>query len=431
MSRPESAVRARSGLSRRGFARLFAAGGSAALFAGCQGTWPRPRDLPPTPSDPDEEFWEAVREQFVMPSEIAVMNAANLCPASLPVIETMYDYTLDVDGDPSHQNRGKFGTGRETVRQQLAEYLRVSPEEIVITRNTSEGNNLVSSGLDLGVGDEVVIFTANHPSNNAAWKEKAKRFGFSVREVEPVRPHPGPEYYVEAFTEAMTPRTKVLAFTHVTNTAGDALPATELCRVARERGVFTMIDGAQTLGLFDLDLGAMQPDFFTGSAHKWPCGPKEVGVLYVNKHAHGKIWPSIVSVMGGRVGISRQLERLGQRDDPSILALGRAIELQQKIGMKTIEKRSRELAQAIMAGVQRIDGVELITDPAPERSAAVVVFKTPGLDSRKLYAALYDNERIGGAPRGGGLRLSPHFYNPMSEVDRALDGVARYVRDGL
>lgn len=429
MSRPE--VTSRVGLSRRSFARILAAGGSATLFSSCQATPGAPPVLSPKPDQLDEEYWKKVRSQFAMPPDIAVMNAANLCPASIPVIETMYEYTRDMDRDPSHQNRGKFGKGKEEVRRLLAGYLRVSPEEIVITRNTSEGNNLVSSGIDLAEGDEVVIFSENHPSNNAAWKEKAARFGFTVREVSPVRPHPGAEYYIEAFTKAMTSRTKVLAFTHVTNTVGDQLPARELCRIARERDVLTLIDGAQTLGLFDLDLGDMQPDFFTGSAHKWPCGPKEVGILYVNKLAHAKIWPSVVSIGGGRVGISRKLERLGQRNGPAILALGEAIRLQQKIGMKTIEMRSRQLARAIMVGVQKIDGVELVTDPHPDRSAAVVVFRTPSLDSRKLYAALYENERIGGAPRGGGLRLSPHFYNLMSEVDRALEGVARYVRQGL
>jgi selenocysteine lyase/cysteine desulfurase len=100
----------------------------------------------------------------------------------------------------------------------LAEFLRVSPEEIVITRNTSESNNLVSSGIDLKTGDEVVLFSDNHPSNYAAWKEKAKRFGFAIQIVEQINPHPGDDYYIETFTRRLNAHTELVAFTHLTST---------------------------------------------------------------------------------------------------------------------------------------------------------------------------------------------------------------------
>jgi selenocysteine lyase/cysteine desulfurase len=83
-------------------------------------------------------------------------------------------------------------TGKEDARRALASFLRVTPEEIIITRNTSEANNIVSSGLDLKAGDEVVIFADNHPSNSAAWSQKAKRFGFTIRVVDQVNPTPAP-----------------------------------------------------------------------------------------------------------------------------------------------------------------------------------------------------------------------------------------------
>jgi selenocysteine lyase/cysteine desulfurase len=117
---------------------------------------------------------------FLMPPELGVMNAANLCPSPAPVLEAMYRSTRDMDGDPSFENRQKMSTGKEAARQLLARFLRVTPEEVVLTRNTSEANNMVSSGLDLKAGDEVVIFADNHPSNHAAWVQKAKRFGYTV-----------------------------------------------------------------------------------------------------------------------------------------------------------------------------------------------------------------------------------------------------------
>src|SRR6185436_11294422 len=230
----------------RDFARLFAVGGSAALFA--DPVWAR-QNAPapafaPGSAGSGEAFWKTVREQFVMPADLGVLNAANLCPASRPVLEALKRESDFVDRDPSGQNRARLSGEKEKLRRLLAEFLRVTPEEIVITRNTSEANNMVSSGLDLKPGDEVVIFADNHPSNNAAWLQKSKRFGYAVTVIAQPNPHPGAEYFVDAAKNAMTSRTRVLAFTHQTSTAGDVLPANELCKAARERGVLTLVDGA-------------------------------------------------------------------------------------------------------------------------------------------------------------------------------------------
>src|SRR5207249_11214813 len=202
-------------MNRREFARLLAIGG-AVPFVTPEAAWARGAGakLPPTPASPDEKFWVSVRDQFVMPKELTMLNAANLCPSSAPVLETLYRMTKDMDQDPSQDNRVKLGDGREATRALLAGALRVTPEEIVITRNTSESNNLVSTGIDLKPGDEVLLTADNHPSNHTAWQEKAKRFGFTVIDVKTPNPHPGFEYYVDAFSKAVTPRTKVISFTH-------------------------------------------------------------------------------------------------------------------------------------------------------------------------------------------------------------------------
>jgi len=419
-------------ISRREFSRLVAFGGSVLLPRELS-AWPAP--MAQTPRHPDERFWTSVREQFLMPPNLSVMNAANLCPSPAPVLEAMYRSTKDMDADPSFDNRQKMSTGKENARRLLAEFLRVTPEEIVITRNTSEANNIVSSGLDLKPGDEVVIFADNHPSNNAAWLQKSKRFGYAVTVIAQPNPHPGADYFVDAAKKAMTSRTRVLAFTHQTSTAGDVLPATELCKVARERGVLTLVDGASALGFIDVDLSAMQPDFYSGSSHKWPCGPKEVGVLYVNARAQTSIHPSIISAYPGAIGVSRTLEAMGQRDEPAIIGFAESLTFQTKIGRKVIEERSRSLSQALIAGLRRIDGVQLWTHPDPARSGAVVTFRPGNLDIPKLSAAFYRNDRIGCATRTGsdrpGIRFSPHIYNTMAEIDRAVVATANYMKQGV
>ncbi|MEZ5421428.1 MAG: aminotransferase class V-fold PLP-dependent enzyme, partial [Vicinamibacterales bacterium] len=243
-------------VSRRNFAKLFAAGGSAALLADpiFARALPAAGDILPAGPSAGEPFWTSVREQFVMPPDLAVMNAANLCPASRLAADALNRESTSVDSDPSPTNRARLMPEKEATRRALAEFLRVTPDEIIITRNTSESNNMVSNGLDLKAGDEVLLHEDNHPSNLVAWQQKAKRFGFSVVVVPQKNPHPGADYYVDAFSRAITPRTKVMSVTHLTSTVGDLMPAKELAALARSRGVLFLLDGAQSFGLLDVNL---------------------------------------------------------------------------------------------------------------------------------------------------------------------------------
>jgi selenocysteine lyase/cysteine desulfurase len=415
--------------------RLLGGSAAASWIASSASAWSKPSSLPETPAAPDERYWSAVRAQFVMPEDLAVMNAANLCPSSGPVLESLEKATRELDREPSPAYREEMHEAKEITRRILAEFLRVTPEEIVITRNTSESNNMVSSGLDLRAGDEVLVVSDNHPSNDLAWKEKGKRFGYEVKVIQVVSPHPGPEYYLDQFRKSLTARTKVLAFSHLTNTVGDVFPARELCRLAREHGVLTLVDGAQSFGLMDLDLRAMDPDFFTGSAHKWPCGPKEAGVLFINRKAEGRIWPCLYSAYSGAVGLSKTFEGLGQRDEPAIRAFGEALRFQMRVGRAAIEARSRELGRALVEELGKIAGVKVWTHSDPSRSHAVVSFKPGDLDPDKLLVSLYEKDRIVGASRSGsdrgGLRFSPHFYNSHQELERAVGAVKRRLATGV
>ena len=427
-------------VSRRDFARLFALGGSAALFA--DPVWAEQNAqapaFAPTIGGSGEAFWKSVRAQFVMPADLGVLNAANLCPASRPVLEALKRESDFVDRDPSGQNRARLSGEKEKLRTTLAAFLRVTPEEIVITRNTSEANNMVSSGLDLKAGDEVIVFHDNHPSNLTAWNEKAKRFGFKVVEIDQKNPHPGMEYYVDAYKKAITSRTKILTFTHLTSSVGDLFPAKELCALAKEHGVMSHVDGAQSFGLLDVNIADISPDFYTGSAHKWPCGARECGVLYINARVHQNInksfWPLIYSAYPGAVGASRNFESYGQRDEATMIAFREALEFQMKVGREAIEKRSRALANQLIAGLSKLPEVKVWTSPNPSLNAAVVSFLPGSLNPPRLGQALYEKDKIGTAGRGqdrGGLRASPHFYNTPEEVDRLVSAVGRYLKTGV
>ena len=421
-------------LSRREFARLFAIGGSVAILSHQKLMGSKIETLIKPLLASGKVDWEKIQSQFLIPPELTILNAANLCPSPAHVLETVTNYTRRLDSKPVPSYRAEMIAVKERTRHELAKYLRVTPDEILITRNTSESNNWVSNGLDLKEGDEVVIFSDNHPSNNEAWKERGKRFGFKVIEVHPLNPHPGFEYYIEAFKKALTSRTRVLAFTHLSNTVGDLFPAKELCIMARERGVISLIDGAQSFGLLDVDLSNIKPDFYSGSAHKWPCGPKETGVLFVNKSIQEHFWPSIYSAYKGSEGLAQTHEGLGQRDTPAIYAFGKQIEFLRKIGQNKIEKRSGDLATKIIAGLQNIQGVSVYTSNKRPLRSAVVTFRPANLDPSKVVKAL-ENDGIVAANLAGdgwaGVRFSPHFYNSDRDIKRAIDAIKGYVRKGL
>ena len=430
-------------ISRRDFARFVALSGTATLlptraFAdqeALESLGYSARPLPPTPAEPDEKFWRDVRSRFLIPRDLAFLNAANLCPMSLPVIEAIEKNTRGYEVDPSPEVRSVLLHAREDARKLLADALRVTTDELVLTRNTTEGNNFVSSGLTLGAGDEVVVSADNHPSNLTAWRQKGARFGFSVVTVPTPPHHPGSDGYVDSFVKVFTPKTKVLAVTYVSSNSGDVLPVAALCRAARERGVLSLVDGAQAFGVIDVNLSDVKPDFFTGSMHKWPCGPKEKGVLYVNKAIQDRLAPTIYGVYGGAGGISRTFEAEGQRDDASLAAVVTALDFQATIGRDVIERRARSLAQHLMRELQKLDGVQLWTDPSPDRSAQIVIFEPGSLDPRKLGDAL-TKERIVVTVRGAtgsnpGLRASPHFYNTMDDIDRFVGTIAKYMRTGV
>jgi len=382
----------------------------------------------------DEAYWHRVREQFPLNRGLTLMNAANLCPSPYPVQDAVFRYTRDVDGDASFQNRGKFGPLKEEAREALARAVGASATEIAITRNTSEGNNSVVNGLDLGPGDEVVIWDQNHPTNNVSWDVRARRWGFIVRRVStPFGEAANPESLMAPFLEALTSRTRVLAFSQVSNVTGTALPADLLCRVARDRGILTLVDGAQTFGALDLDLHAMGCDFFTASSHKWFVGPKEAGLMYVREESQDRLWPSDVGVgwEGAEVAGAQKFENLGQRDDAAVVTMGTAAAFREAIGASNIEARIRALAGAVREGLRgRIPGIRFFTPLVERSNAGLVIFEIPGKDHDAIFQGVYETHNLGCAGMHGdfvGIRLSPHIYNTMDQVEVAVDAVAAHV----
>ena len=374
----------------------------------------------------EEAFWRRIKEQFPFRPGLVMMNAANLCPSHYPVLESLFGLTRDLDGDISFQNRAKFAGTKDEARSRLAGYVGAEPQEIAITRNTSEGNNIIVNGLDLGAGDEVLVWGENHPSNHLAWTVRARRHGFSVRQVE-TPADVSAEGLRDHFLSRLTPSTRVLAVSHVSNISGIGLPMQALCQECRDRNILTLVDGAQTLGALNLDLHDMGCDFFTGSLHKWPMGPKETGLLYVRRGSAVRVWPSVVSV-GYETAESegaRKLETFGQRDDPAVAAITPAVEFLDSIGKEKAETRLRAIVARLRRGIEAIPGATILTPSDPAISAGILIFSLPGIGGTDAFEALYRDHNVGSAQAAlvDGVRLSPHIYNTMADVDRVLDAL--------
>jgi len=371
-------------------------------------------------------YWAAVRGQFAFEEARVPMNAANLCPSPRVVAERVCELTRDIDRDCSFQNRAKFAKLLEEARAKVAAQLGVTAEEIALVRNTSEANNTINNGLPLKAGDEVVLWDQNHPTNNVAWDVRAARFGLVVKRVATPRRPRGVDELVGLFERVFTPRTRVLAITHVSNVSGLRLPVRELCDAAHRRGIFVHVDGAQTWGALQVNLRALDCDSYSASAHKWFMGPKEAGLLYVRKDRIAEIWPNTVAPgWGSRAETvlkgARKFESLGQRDDACLAAVGTAADFHEMLGPARVEARVLHLAARLKEGLEEL-GAELITPREAALSAGVCVIEAPAARRYEIYDRLYSQFGVAGATTGG-LRLCPHIYNTVEHVERAVRGV--------
>ena len=226
----------------------------------------------------------------------------------------------------------------------------------------------------------------------------------------------------------MTPRTRVITITHLTSTTGILYPAREIAELARKRGIYMHLDGAQTFGALDVNLREIGCDSYSTSAHKWLMGPLEAGLLYIRSERIPEIWPSIVTAgWADNLKGARKFEVFGQRDDPRVVALEASIDFINLIGIRTVEERMRALATRAKSQLKEIGSVELKTNMEPELSGGVIKFRLKNRPTQQAYNTLWERSRLAIAQTASGdaegLRLSPHIYNSMEDIDRAVAAV--------
>ena len=376
-----------------------------------------------------EAYWEKLKGQFSIAPNKIMMNAANLCPSPNVIRDKVMEYHTALNSNVSFQYRALFASIRKKSITQLAQFVGADESEVGITRNTSEANCTIVHGLDFKPGDEIIIWEQNHPSNREIWMSQAKRFGFTVIKVAvPANPKTKNDL-VEPFEKAITSKTKLISFSHISNLSGIAMPAKEICMMANAKGIMTMVDGAQSLGMTNINLHELGCTFYTASTHKWLMGSFENGLLYIQKDSFNKVWPNIV---GGGWKDSKTVDEnlcvLGQRNETSPAAIPEALGFYETIGRKKIEERVIELSTFLKTQIQsKIPQAQFVTPLSPELSGGIVIINLPNNEFHEVYDKLYSNYGIATAPSGG-IRLSPHIYNTLKDVDVVVDALKEISR---
>jgi len=425
------------GLSRRDFVKTMVAAGSALSFASLRtlnaSVYQSITSLNLKyieDESPDGAYWEAIRKHFLLQDGLIMMNNGTLGPMPKPVFQTLMKcFKLQVTNPFDCYNF--IPRKKEEIRSKLAAFIQASPGEVVFTRNTTEGMNFVANGLDLEPGDEVLLSDLEHPGGIHPWKLKAKRFGIKIREVPlGLAPKDAGEI-VDAFRKALTPRTRIISISHTVYITGLITPLKELCRMAREKGVLVLADSAHGIGMLDLDMEELGVDFWASSPYKWLGAPTGVGVLYVRKEVQDRLWPTIASSGWDEYEDARRFETLGQRADALVIALGEALDFQNAIGRRRIEKRIKALAGYLKRELSKIPGVRLHTPEDPYLSAGLTAFSISGVDHGKVVDYVREKYNIvirtvGSKEKGThGLRVSTPLYVTFKEIDLFLEGIRR------
>lgn len=374
-------------------------------------------------NDP-EAFWELVKRQFKFADGLLYFNNASLGASPIPVQHGTREYRDLLDGFPSKYMWGGWEEEVEKTRTSVADLLKVSVEEIALIHNTTEGMNLIARSFDLELGDEVILADHEHTSGSVCWEVWQESKGVKVvRPTLPILPS-SVEEVVEVYRKAITSRTKIISMCHIVNTNGMILPVKEVSEMAHQQGILVAVDGAQTAGMFDIDLHDLGCDFYTASAHKWMFSPKGIGVFYAKKDSQHHLKPLIVC-RGYKDESIRRLENYNTRNLPELLGLGDAVDFHNSIGHKNIHNRSYELKDYFLDKVKDNPRFKIKTPNLDTQSCAIQVVEIVGKNAREVKSKLIDEHGIDCRPMTkfdlNALRLSFAIYITKEDIDRLVE----------
>lgn len=424
-------------LDRRQF--LSATSGMAATLALPASLWAQldkaPANLPDSATyehNPDG-YWAELRKQFLIPEDEVYLNNGTVGSSPAPVLRAIFEgYTTTErmdQQDPEDYPIWGYAAWNE-FRDPLAAFVGCTRNELALVRNATEANSYIANGIDMNPRDEVLMTDQEHPGGEQPWQLRARRYGIVVRKVNLPKPVQDANQVLNLFSDAISPRTRVIFFSHISTATGVVLPAKELCSLARSKGILSAVDGAHVTGMMPLNLHDLGCDLYSSSPHKWLQAPKGTGFLYVRDEVVDRIWNTIATEGWDETHIrAERFQRIGSSNVPALCGLRAAIKMANEIGMDRIEKRHRELCNYILAAmIQR--GTDSWTSPDPALRCGIATVNYPAIQRMELEKWLWANHKIrirGGEPAK--LRLSTPYYLSKKDIDRFLEKFDEYRRE--
>jgi len=374
----------------------------------------------------DADYWQRVLSEFLLDKDWTYLNNGTLGPTPKAVYYTLLERYHDLAQDPGAPNAEQREAAEE-VRRKAAAFVGADADEIALVRNTTEGMSFMLNGLDLTAGDEILTTFHEHPGGLQPCRLKAKRHGVVIKEVKWPAPAENPSVILNAFNDAITPRTRVIMASHAMYQTGSSIPLKELATLARARGIITAIDGAHPVGMVKLDMHDLGVDYYASSSHKWLCAPTGAGILYLRRASQERLWPTTVSTGWDdpQRGAARY-DRLSQRAHPIVLAIGAALDFQNAIGRERIEARVRGLHAYSRRRLAQLPGVRFHTSAHPQLNNALLAFTLPTLKNADVVETLKKRHRIWTRTMEydlNAVRISTHIYNSESDIDGLVAGL--------
>ncbi len=383
----------------------------------------------------DEVYWSEIQRAFDTDRTLINLNNGGVCPTPSHVLEAMIRDLRFTNESPAEHMWRVLEPRIESVRRDLAREFGCDPEEMAITRGASEALENMIMGLDLKRGDEVVVTNQNYGRMLTAWQQRERREGIVLKQVAFKVPPPSMKYIADQIKAAVTPRTRVIEFPHITNLTGQIMPVREIVDFARPRNIEVFVDGAHAFGHFPFTRDELGVDYYGTSLHKWLLAPIGTGFLYVRKDKQKSLWPLMAAAPNQDNDI-RKYEEIGTHPAANHNAISAALAFQRGIGIERKFARLRFLrdrwAKRLLAESPR---VHVLTPFDAKQSGALGLFNVDGLEFDKLGAWLMTNYRIVNTPilhpEFNGIRITPNVYTTLDEIDTFSDAVTKAIKKGI
>jgi isopenicillin-N epimerase len=400
--------------------------------------------LAATPGEPytiaqDEDYWGQIQRAFTQDRSVINLNNGGVSPAPLVAQEAQRKHLERANTMPPPVALWREQEpAREHVRQRLARHWGVDPEEIALTRNSSESLQICQLGHDLARGDEVLTTTQDYPRMLTTFKQRERREGIVLRQLKIPIPCEDPAAIVRLFEQNITPKTRLILMCHVINITGQILPVKDVVAMARTRngGIPVIVDGAHALAQFEFKLSDLGCDFYGVSLHKWLAAPHGTGLLYVRRDRIKGLWPLMACTAEQESDI-RKFEEIGTHPVAATLAIAEALTFHQAIGGPRKEARLRFLrdrwANRLLAHPSK--RVKLHTSLKSAFSCAIGTVQIDGIDSVQLSDWLWSARGILTTAikhdEFEGVRITPSVYTTLEELDRFCEAVEWAITNGL